>query len=263
MHARRRPVLAPERRLGGDRPLDEPGDPEDGVHRVVRQDLVLGRERVDRGHHDDGTSRIELGPGEARPRHDVAIRRADVREQECARGAGEIAVAVGADVQPPHDRHAGAREARRHPGRLGVVEDHRVIRPQPRQQRLGAGRRDGLVVGVLVRAERPAVAGGAVEPVVQALRDGEEGGIAVQDAPAGVDAGPAGVREQRTQHLGHASAMGGGVDAPDRAAGEQPVGALAHREQRRIAGRVEHVAEALGGQRPHGRRRRAGACLRR
>ena len=70
--------------------------------------------------------------------------------------------------------------------------------------------------------------------------------------PAGVDAGPAGVREQRAQHLGHAAAVGGRVHAPHRAAGEQLVGALAHREQRRIAGRVEHVAEALGGQRPHG-----------
>jgi hypothetical protein len=70
-------------------------------------------------------------------------------------------------------------------------------------------------------ASSAAVAGAAVEQVVDPLRDLEERGIAVDHAPAGVEADPAHVGQQRLQQLGDAAAARSRVDVPDRAAPEE------------------------------------------
>ena len=83
-----------------------------------------------------------------------------------------------------------------------------------------------LVEVPLLLAQLAAVAGIAVEVVVEALGDGEELRPLAQDDPAGVDAGPAHVGQHRLQHLRHAAAALGRVDVPDRPAREGVPGTL-------------------------------------
>ena len=73
----------------------------------------------------------------------------------------------------------------------------------------GARGQRPLVEVALLGAERAAVAGVAVEVVVEALGQLEELGRLAQHDPARVDAGAADVGEQRAQHLGDAAARAG------------------------------------------------------
>ena len=72
--------------------------------------------------------------------------------------------------------HAGrGASGGQHAGGLRVVEDHDVARPDHlRSSAARVGRAPALVDGALRLAQRPAVAGDAVEAVVQALGDAEE-----------------------------------------------------------------------------------------
>ena len=72
---------------------------------------------------------------------------------------------------------------------------------------VGSSAAHALVDGALGLAQRPAVARRPVQAVVQALGEAEELGVAVDDHPAGVDAGAAHVADQRAQHLGDAAAV--------------------------------------------------------
>jgi hypothetical protein len=56
---------------------------------------------------------------------------------------------------------------------------------------------------------------------VDPLGDREELRVPLDDDPAGVDAGPPDVREQRLKHLGNPAARGGRVDVQHRAASER------------------------------------------
>ena len=100
--------------------------------------------------------------------------------------------------------------------RLRVVQDHDVAGAYRRGE-LGRVRpKHRLIVDVLGLAEWIAIAVRAMEQVVQPLRDGKEPLVAVEDHPAGVDAGPADVRQQRFEHLGDAAAHRCRVDAHHR-----------------------------------------------
>ena len=89
-----------------------------------------------------------------------------------------------------------------HPGRLRVVDDHEVELALER-----------LRVHAVVAAEdlllllgKPGL--GALERVVDRLRDVEELILAVDDAPLGVEPGVAHERDERVEDLGHAAAEG-------------------------------------------------------
>ena len=106
------------------------------------------------------------------------------------------------------------------------------------RQQVGVLGGDALVDGALGLAQRPAVAGVAVQAVVQALGDAEELGVAADGDPSRVDADAAHVADERAQHLGDAAAMSGGVHVPER----PPV------QQLTPAGhRVLELRQAVGG----------------
>jgi len=101
-----------------------------------------------------------------------------------------------------------------HTGRLRVVQQDDVTRPDLGQQLSGVGGGDLGVVVAFGIPQRPGVH--AVQAVVQPLGDRVEGGVALDDQPARVDPGSSGVRQQGGQHLGDAAPGGGGVDVPYR-----------------------------------------------
>ena len=125
---------------------------------------------------------------------------------------------VIADVAAPDHADTGARQVRRQARGLRVVQDRDVAGTDLREQPLGVVVSHLVVDPPLLVAERAAVAGGAVQRVMQPLRECEEGGRAFDHEPARVDAEPAGVAEQRGQHLRHAAAGRGRVHVPDDAA---------------------------------------------
>ncbi len=53
-----------------------------------------------------------------------------------------------------------------------------------------------------------------MQAIMNALGDGEERGIALDDQPAGVDTGPACITQQRLQHFGYTAPGGSGVHMP-------------------------------------------------
>jgi hypothetical protein len=95
---------------------------------------------------------------------------------------------VGTDVAAPHDHGCPGAHGADHPGGLGVVEDHHVARPHDLHQPGRIRRPSALEHGPLVAAQRAAVTGGPVQPVVQPLGHGEELGVALDHQPASVDA---------------------------------------------------------------------------
>ena len=101
------------------------------------------------------------------------------------------------------------------------------------------GSEDLLVHGVLVGAERAAVADVAVQQVVHPLRDREEVLPPVEHEPTVLDLGAATVGEQRLQHLSHPAPVRGGADVPDRAVPEHRPG---------LVGRSRRALRPLGRQ---------------
>ena len=206
----------------------------------------FGGEGVDRRRDDVDARAIQLRPDEALAGEHPGVGGLDVGPQEGDRLVDDCARLVGADVQPPDDPDARVAQRGRHPRRLRVVEDDRVVAARLLEQRRRAGARDLLVVPPLRGAERPAVALRAVQVVVEPLREGEELRVARQHEPAGVDARAARVREQRAEHLGDAAAGRGRVDAPDRPVPERVPRALLRHLPLAERRRVEHLTEALG-----------------
>ncbi len=122
---------------------------------------------------------------------------------------------------------------RREPRGLRIVQEHDVLRLDPLDQlaRVRLGRR--LVDRTRAIAQRPSIAGGAVERVVDPLGELEERGVSADHQPACVDAGPAGVAEEWLEHLGDAPAHGGAVDVPDDPVAEE-VSKLGRRLEERL-----------------------------
>jgi hypothetical protein len=100
------------------------------------------------------------------------------------------------------------------------VEDHDVARSHDLRQPGRVRRPPALEHGTLVDAQRAAVTGGPVKPVVQPLGHGEEFGVTVDHQPASINARAAGVGQEDSEHLRHATADGGRAHVPDRAAGQ-------------------------------------------
>ncbi len=153
---------------------------------------------------------------------------------------------VEPDVAAPDDLRARGAHGAGHPGGLRVVQDHDVVGPQQRRQLVGGVAERRLVRAPRLVVERQAVAGGSVQAVVDALRDLEERRVAVDHGPARVDAGAAGVADERPQQLRDAAAARGRVDVPDDARAEDLARLLdAGTELGQLRG-GEHVGEVLG-----------------
>ena len=209
-------VGANEHRRSGETVRGEADRPQDRVDALGLEVLVLRREGIDDRRHEPGLRPLEPFPEVLAPREDVGVGLLDVAAQEVPGAADELVGLVDSDVAAPDDLEPGPLHRRRQPSRLRVVQVDDVVGLAEANE-LGAGRRQGrLVEPARLLVEVTAVAGVAVEAVVDALGDGEELGCLAQHDPAGVDAGAANVGEQRPQHLRHAAATEGGADVPDR-----------------------------------------------
>ena len=122
--------------------------------------LVLGRERVDRGRDHEGAARIGPVGHVRRSAEHVRVDVVEVRAQE-------LPAPVPCPRSRRRRRHGSAtprsRPARaescREPGGLRIVQQDDVARSDQRQQLVGVGAQDLLVVAPFVVAERAAVAG--------------------------------------------------------------------------------------------------------
>ena len=185
-----------------------------------REFRVLGAERIDRRRDHvkpvavDPVGR-ELGAGE----HE-RVDRIEIRPDERPADLGRLVRRVTPDVTSPDDVRAGGVNRRGQTGRLGVVQDHDVVRPDEREQLAGVVVLRLLVRGVLFRSQWSTVSTRPVEVVVNPLRHLEERRVTFDHDPAGVDPDAAHVREQRLEQLGDSSARRGRVHVHDPAAGE-------------------------------------------
>ena len=199
----------------------EPGAAEQREHLVRREVLVLGGERVDRRGDDPQPCAIEPARRERLAREDVRMRDLHVRADELPRALRPLVRAVVPHVAPPDHPRADIAERREEPGGLWVVDEHHVAAAHPPAHVLDVRGDRPVVVRPLGLAEIAAVAGGAVEAVVDALGDREELGIARNDNPIRRDPDAARVAEQCPEHLGDPAAGGRGVHVHD-ASGPEP-----------------------------------------
>lgn len=149
-------------------------------------------------------------------REDIGVGLLDVGDQEPPGLAREVVGRVDADMGAPDDRHPRLEQSRDHAGRLWIVQQHDVRGANALCHQLGVVVAAALVGGALGLAQLTAVALVSVQSVVQALRDAKELGVARDRYPARIKPPAARVAEQRAQHLGDATAVGGRVDVPER-----------------------------------------------
>jgi hypothetical protein len=189
-----------------------PGEARDAQHGGDAREghaVVLGRERVDRRGDDGDPVLVETLPGIRLAREDQRVRAFDIGREEAPGLARQVIGKVEPDVRTPQHRHADLAQARQHPGRLGIVQQHDVVRRHASGELVRGRVGDALVDAPLGVAQRPAVAAVTVQPVVQALGEVEEVGLAVHHEPARIEPGPLDVAHQRAQHLGDAAAARG------------------------------------------------------
>jgi hypothetical protein len=121
----------------------------------------------------------------------------------------------------PDDVGAGATHRGRERRRLRIVQYHDVPRLHHRREFVGAASCRFLIVAALDAAEWPAVAGRAVQVIVDPLRDLEEATVTVDHDPAGVDTHAPCIREQHLQQLGNTTAGRGRIQVEDGSAIEE------------------------------------------
>jgi hypothetical protein len=85
-----------------------------------------------------------------------------------------------------------------------------------------------------------------VQVIVDALRDPEELGIALDNRPTRVDAGAAGIGQQGLQHLGNPAAACGRVDVPDDPIVEQLQRPDDRVDEQLVTVGGEHILEPFG-----------------
>ena len=191
---------------------------QNGVDLVAREVLVFRGEGVDRWRHDQCPAGIEVFPDVGGAGEDVAVRLRYERAQKVPHFVRLAVGIVGSDVAAPDHAEPGGPHRRHEPRGLGIVKNHDIARPGqcPQLERVGLQR--GAVHLPRRGVEAAAVAGVAVEHVVDALGDREEltePWRRGDHGPADVGAGAARVCHQRTEHFGHTAAGGGRVHIPD------------------------------------------------
>ena len=108
----------------------------------------------------------------------------------------------------PHHAASRLNERRRHPRRLGIVQDHYIPRVGVARSHFARPAAVTFVIVVRLRGtERTAIACCSVQAIVDPLGDGEEVGITSHDEPVDVEAGIEGVADEHLQHLGDAAAL--------------------------------------------------------
>jgi hypothetical protein len=117
----------------------------------------------------------------------MRARRLDIWTKKAPGLLGPLVAPVDAHVAAPDDERPALEEDRDKPRRLGVMHDHDVLRSDAREYGPRVPRERLLVVAALRLAEAPSVALRPVQPVVDALRDREEGRIGFDDVPLGRD----------------------------------------------------------------------------
>ena len=155
----------------------------------------------------------------------TALAAGEARAQEVPRGPRDVVRRVGADVARPDHGRTELRERVHQTDRLWVVHDRDVARPHVPAEHVHVARRHRVDVPALASRERTAVPEIAVEAVVDALRDVEEGPVALEHEPPRVDRAVPQVAEARAEQLRDAASLGGGVDVPERPSGH-PRGAV-------------------------------------
>jgi hypothetical protein len=90
-----------------------------------------------------------------------------------------------------------------------------VAGPDEAGQGLGVLLADAHVFATIRLRDPFLLAVDPVQPIVEALGDPEELGVAAHHAPADIDPGAAGVGEERVQQLGDTASGRGRVDVPD------------------------------------------------
>ena len=206
--------------------------PQDGVPVEL---LVLRGERVD-GRRDDPH------PGLVEPRGHVLLHGENVRlsggqigAQERPRLIGPLVGLVASDMAAPHHAASRLNERRRHPRRLGIVQDHYIPRVGVVDHTSRGHGGDLLIVVRLRGTERTAIACCSVQAIVDPLGDGEEVGITSHDEPVDVEAGIEGVADEHLQHLGDAAPSGRRIDVPHRPPTEIPTRSLSRTHEPLVA----------------------------
>ena len=132
------------------------------------------------------SARRQLRRHECRTGEDEGVTWGQVRQQEIPGLFGMCVRQVSADVASPGDASTLTHQMGGQTGRLGIVEDHDVAGLDP-GQRSSIGLEGGIVVRVLISAERSGISRRSVEAVVQSLGYRKELGVGVDDDPTGID----------------------------------------------------------------------------
>jgi hypothetical protein len=139
-------------------------------------------------------------------RKHVGVHLGEIRPQERPRFVRKVIRRVNTDVAAPYDGDVRLEQLGSKCGGLRIVQHDNITRTRGPQQAWQIALRGRFVMVSLSRCERTAVTGGAIEVVVDPLRDREERRIAVDHEPSRVDPDSTGVREQRLQQLGDSAA---------------------------------------------------------
>ena len=171
---------------------------------------------------------LEALPHVRRPREHRGRGRPHVVEQERPRLPGDVVGRVDAHMAHPDHVRPSRGQAGRQARGLWIVQHHDVARTHHRADRghLVVHRR--VVDGPLGCPEWATVAGHAVQPVMDALGDIEEGRLTVQHEPSRAHPLGCHVAEERMQQLGNPPALGRGIDVPPRASLEAGDGRREH-----------------------------------
>ena len=151
----------------------------------------------------------------------MRLRRLDVRSQEGPGALGPLVLPVVANVAPPDDVRASCDERRDETRRLRVVYDHDVSLLDFLEDGIEVGRERSLVDRPLAFPKVTAIAGPAVEAVVESFGHSEELVVASDHQPVRLEPHPTAVAEQRRKHLRHAAAVSRRVDVEDAPTADQ------------------------------------------
>ena len=161
----------------------------------------------------------------------------------------ELPRPVHPDVAAPDRADVLVLEVREEPRRLRIVDVYDVPWPNELEQLAGGLGQRVIVDPALLGPQAPSVSGGLVQVVVEALREAEELGVPGDGQPAHIDAGAAGIGEQRLEQLGDSASLRRRVDVPDHPAAEDLPGG---------GDRIFDLLVSIAEQRPEALRRHCG-----
>ena len=187
--------------------VDQPSDAQHRSNRRSVDPLILRSEGVDAWRHHLDVLRSQPLPHVAPAAEDLGVRGVHVGTEEVPRLPGELVRLVDADVTAPDDVGARLSKCGCEPERLRVVKHDHVAVAHHLDEFTRVVRHVAFVGRSLGRAKWSGVATLAMKLMVDALRDVEEGIVAVDHHPASPDPRASEVSEQRLKHLGDPTAL--------------------------------------------------------